>query len=121
MSALPDGITEEDVFLVLPKLRQDPDIRVMVESMCRGVSVHRSAVLRYESRESDRSMDCLSFHAYSVRDKIASHFRPSVDSSLAELRREGKTIVDLEIMNSLTALCKSKGINVQKKFLVTIK
>lgn len=120
MPALPEGITEEDVFLVMPNLRDDPDIRAMVEHMCRGHSAYKAAVLRFESCESDRSLDCLTFHIYRVRLKILGHFRPYVGTAMADLRRDGKAVVDIEIMNSLESVCKSDGINIQKKYLVTL-
>jgi hypothetical protein len=121
MQALPEGITEEDVFLVMPDLRDDPDIFAMVESLCRGHSAYRAAVLRFESCESYRSLDNLTYHIYRVRKRVIDHFRPHVGTAMAELRREGRVVVDPEIMNSLESACTAEGIMVRKQYLVVLR
>jgi hypothetical protein len=120
MPALPEGITEEDVFLVMPDLRDDPDICAMVEHMCRGDSAYKAAVRRFESCESDRSLDNLTYHIYRVRTRIISHFRQSVSTAMTDLRRDGRVIVDPEVINILESVCIADGISIRKQYLVTL-
>ena len=121
MIKLPEGQTLEDVFKAIPKYKEDPDIRVMLEDIyLKGWSCYKAANRRYSAGVSHRTYNTLYYHAFNAQREVNQLYGKPAEELVDELITTGSLTVSPERVSEIDMVCRVLKVSASKQVMYSL-